>query len=299
MRRTTDGGKHWTPMKPPPITIGLPKDCSLPCADHLRFATPDVGYAFGPGAFLMTTDGGGHWMRQRGGAEALESLDGNVIRVRPVSNGCELGCAYVIETSALGSAVWTPRTHVVFSWSIDLVRSGPYAYVLASPHFSGNSPSTLYRSADDGSTWQITHRPCRSVGGYRALAVSAGPSEQLTMLCTAPVTSSGFVAVSADRGAHLRARVGTPIPNALGGAANLVGDPDDALLAALALDRARHTVYRSVDGGWSWAPVTAISGGVTWVGFESTTVGRIVSDNGRTIWTTQDAGAHWTPFSFG
>jgi hypothetical protein len=39
--------------------------------------------------------------------------------------------------------------------------------------------------------------------------------------------------------------------------------------------------------------VPDISGSVTFAGFESTTVGRVVSDGGRTIWTTRDGGATW------
>ena len=83
----------------------------------------------------------------------------------------------------------------MFSWSIALARGGHDAYVLASPHFSGNAPSTLYRSADDGSTWQIMRQPCRSAGGYRTLAITAGSARRAGLLCTVPGKPAGFVAV--------------------------------------------------------------------------------------------------------
>jgi photosystem II stability/assembly factor-like uncharacterized protein len=37
----------------------------------------------------------------------------------------------------------------------------------------------------------------------------------------------------------------------------------------------------------------------SWVGFESRSLGRLVNNAGRTIWTTRDGGHTWTSFSFG
>ena len=37
----------------------------------------------------------------------------------------------------------------------------------------------------------------------------------------------------------------------------------------------------------------------SWVGFESQTEGRAVTDGGRTIWTTHDGGQTWSPYRFG
>ena len=75
-------------------------------------------------------------------------------------------------------------------------------------------------------------------------------------------------------------------------------DPNDILLASLQGGTAGHALYRSTDGGWSWTSVEEIKGPVSWLGFESKTDGPIVSANGRTIWTTHDAGAQWTAFTF-
>ena len=47
---------------------------------HIRFANQSIGYAYGPDALYMTTDGGTNWVRQAGmGADALETLSGNVV----------------------------------------------------------------------------------------------------------------------------------------------------------------------------------------------------------------------------
>jgi len=79
----------------------------------------------------------------------------------------------------------------------------------------------------------------------------------------------------------------------------LVGDPATVLLAGPASGGGR--VYRSTDGGTTWTPVADLSkaGNLAWAGFESTTVGRVLTDGGRTIWTTHDAGATWTPLTLG
>ena len=49
--------------------------CATRCVQHIRFATDQIGYAFGPHALLMTTDGGLDWTPQSGGADALETLN--------------------------------------------------------------------------------------------------------------------------------------------------------------------------------------------------------------------------------
>ncbi len=38
---------------------------------------------------------------------------------------------------------------------------------------------------------------------------------------------------------------------------------------------------------------------MSFLGFESPSVGRAVTDGGRTIWTTFDGGKTWSPFHFG
>ena len=58
---------------------------------------------------------------------------------------------------------------------------------------------------------------------------------------------------------------------------------------------------RSADGGHTWRPIgdTALrAGNLTVIGFESTQLGRVAIDAGRTILTTRDAGKTWSAFTF-
>lgn len=305
MLRTVDGGAHWTSFKPPPANVPGVANCDKPCVDHIRFANSHTGYAFGADAFYMTTDGGRHWNQQSGGAAALETLDNNVVRVSTTEPGCgPPGCAFQVQTAGIGSSKWSKPYRLGaegMTTGAQLVRSGSDAYVLVTLNPAGGASaetSTLFVSTDDGATWSDRGEPCPQAGGPNgeidSAAIAAGGADRVSVLCVGRMAPNrSFVATSADHGGHFSAL--SPLPGS--GAWLLVGDPATVLLVVP--QDAGPIVYRSVDGGLAWQTIPEQMGGVTWLGFESKTVGRIVSDAGRTIWTTHDAGAHWTPFTFG
>lgn len=310
MLRTTDGGRRWTSMPNPGVNVPGVKGCANPCVDHIRFATAKAGYAYGDGyygsgAFLITTDGGKSWQpQQQADVVALETLDNNVIRVTTTQPGCgPPGCTYQVQTAAIGSTQWT--THALTppaegaTTGAQLVRSGSDAYVLVTMNWAGganNATSVLYRSGDDGASWQRVGEPCPQRSGANgevdSTAIAAGGQGRVSVLCVGRMPGTGsFVAVSTDAGAHFAATPGGVPRSAI---ELLVGDPQTVLLAA-----GGSHVYRSADGGASWQAVAGPTGKVSWIGFESTTVGRLVAANGSTIWTTQDGGEHWTALPLG
>jgi len=306
MLRTVDGGAHWTSMSPPPANVPGVENCAAPCVLHLRFATSSIGYAYGDGpsgAFFMTTNGGKTWTQEQDvSVTALETLDGNVIRVSSVPVGCvPPGCGYAVQTAGIGSSKWTsrslPQDAGGMTTGAQLVRGGHDAYLLVTGHPAGgaqNATSTLFVSTDDGATWSDRGEPCPQAGGPNgevdSVAVAAGGNDRVSVLCVARMSPQPrFVAVSSDAGRHFTRR--SPVSGV--GAGMLAGDPSTVLLVV------GPGLHRSADGGLSWQTLPEQLAAVTWVGFESTTDGRIISDAGRTIWTTHDAGAHWTPFTFG
>lgn len=287
MVRTTDGGKSWHSMPNPPGGV-----------TGIRFATDQIGYAYSASVLEMTTDGGQSWQTESGGAVALETLDNNVIRVQAVPpGGCPPGCVWTISTAPLGSASWTPAPLPGGGYPGDgltLARTGHFAYLLSYGHTAGGAglaTSVMFRSADDGATWSRVGEPCpqsrRSETDSVALAAAPGG---ITALCQLRQAGAGpdFLAKSAD-GVQFAATGGT-VPQF--GADVLAGDPSTVLVAA------GSGAYRSTDGGASWDRIPEIAGDVSFVGFESPTLGRIVTDGGRTIWTTRDGGAHWSAFQF-
>lgn len=293
---TTDGGTSWHSMKQPPGDVAA-TGCGALCFERIRFATDRIGYAFGPTSFAMTKDGGATWQRESGGAEALETLDGNVIRlVAKSSSGCPGPCDVSVETAMIGSSTWSTQQLApggISPIAVQLARSGTDAYVLATRNpasGAGIQTSTLYVSTDDGASWLQRPEPCPQAGfEVDSTALAAGTNGTVIVLCTArPGSSPDFVAVSHDHGSTF-ARAAGSVPTSV----DLVaGDTKTVLVAAGAVAR------RSTNGGASWARIDDLAGTVSFLGFESKTVGRAVTDGGRTIWTTHDAGRTWHAFDF-
>jgi photosystem II stability/assembly factor-like uncharacterized protein len=304
MIRTTDGGRSWSSTPPPPANLPLPV-CTDPCVQHLRFATSRIGYAFGPAALFMTTDGGATWQRQSGGADALETLDGNVIRV-VTSAGCSPpGCHYSVQVAPLGAADWTsvalPGSQPGMSVGVAMARTGRMSFVEVFGHVSGGAQeaqSALFTSTDDGASWTNRGEPCPQVGGeisteVDSTALATADDGSLTLICTGRGDQSPqFTITSTDGGRSFRTgdlqALGAAGISALGAAsaATLIVSSDDT--------------YRSTDGGHTWRRLHANGGSgpglASWIGFESATVGR--ATDGRTIWTTRDAGLTWSAYSF-
>jgi photosystem II stability/assembly factor-like uncharacterized protein len=292
--RTTDG-HTWLGMPGAEFNVPGVGGCADPCVRNIRFANDDLGYAFGPKAFFMTNDGGKSWQQQPGGALQLETLDNNVIRVTSPHSGCPGPCDIAVATAAIGSTEWTPADIAVDSIGAGgalLSRGGSHAYLLITrnPAGGGIGTSILYRSSDDGQSWTKSDEPCTvlDAGEVDSTAIAAGGDDRVTLLCTTrqPPQRSN-VAWSDDGGANFGIKPGE-IPAGVAPTL-LTGDPTTVLVAA------GYGMARSIDGGHSWQRVDGVNGEVGWVGFESPTVGRAVSADGSTIWTTRDAGATWRP----
>jgi hypothetical protein len=302
MVRTVDDGASWHSMRGPQSNAPL-AGCASPCVRSVRFASDQVGYAFGSDSFFMTIDGGRSWQRQAGGAEALETLDGNVIRIVVATAGCSPpGCAYTAHTASIGSSNWratglrasSPGTSV----GVALTRSGSHAYLLVLGHTAGGgsaAESTLYSSADDAASWTTRGEPCPQTGGGTAgrevdsTALSSASDGSVTVLCTPRGGTTSFTSTSTDGGLSFHA--GRAFPS---GSAMRLGAASSSVLLA-----ATDTTNRSADAGRTWQPVAAPNpGAVRWIGFESDQVGRALSQGGGVIFTTRDAGLTWSPFSF-
>ena len=293
---TTDGGRHWTSMPNPPGNVpGIGATCAVPCIEHIRFANPTIGYAYGPDVLYMTTDGGKTWSAQQGGAQALETADGGVIRLVP-SRDCSAGCTLTVQTATIGKSDWVTRRLPGGASTRNtayLARTGSAAYVLVLGDPAGNgssTTSTLFASSDDGLTWQRHGEPCATGAGagFDSVALAAAPGG-VSVLCDARSGSAAIrPAVSQNGG---RSFVGTGA--SVGHSTELAGDPNAVLVAG-----GGATSYSSTDSGRSWQPVPDVTGTAGFVGFESTTTGRILTDGGRTLWTTTDGGTTWSSFRF-
>jgi len=302
LAHTTDNGRSWRSITPPPVNVAVPGldagGCASPCVSSIRFATAGVGYAFGGGghgALLMTTDAGHHWRRQSGDAVALESLDGNVIRV--ADGGCDPpGCRYSVTLSAIGGRSWTSATLPGRSGAavgVQLARTGSHAYLLATGHTAGGAQdarSTLWTSADDGRSWRNRGEPCPQ-GAQEVDSTLLAPAADavVVVLCRNRTGARTFVAISTDGGAHFTAGSRTALGAAPVGALGAAG-ANDVLVSS-------DDTYRTTDGGRHFVRLGANGGSspgsLGWLGFASPTVAHAVSLDRRTLWVTTDGGTSW------
>jgi hypothetical protein len=300
-------GTHWTGRGTTPFNVPGVGDCAAPCVTNIRFATENIGYAFGPDALFMTTDAAATWQRLPGGAAALETLNGNVIRVAAVPAGCgPPGCTYAVETAAIGSASWRPSslsnaTTSGMSTGVQLSRTASVAVLAVFGHPAGGAStatSAVYTSTDNGATWSPRGEPCQGSatdGGQSendTIAVATAPDHSITLLCQRRGDNSQSTMSSTDAGARWGPSQAADLKYASGIAAtsahNLVVVDD-------------HSIWHSSDGGASWRNVFSAGGfpALVVIGFETEATGRILQlpspQGAGAILTTHDAGASWTP----
>ena len=304
--RTTDGGRSWVGIRPPAVGLTGVDDCLTGCISHVRFATPLVGYLFGPTLLYLTTDGGATWQRQTGGAVSLEIGNGTVLRVD--DQGCLPGCGFRVQRAPVGSSAW--RTVLTIPPAMDtgaeVARTGHQAFVLVYGHVAGGASSahsTLFASTDDGATWTNRGEPCPQTGSGEidASALTTAPDGAVAVLCTRRVSFTSFIAVSSDGGASFRAgKTLTDVQGPIGASSAAV-----VFVQGAPGGTANGELVRSADGGGTWQvvaghPAKSETSGPGFLGFETPTTGRWVSRaDPATVWTTTDAGAHWTAHTFG
>jgi photosystem II stability/assembly factor-like uncharacterized protein len=309
--RTRDGGKTWIGIPAPKAWLGQTDSCPSACdqVTGLRFATARIGYAFGPTALYLTTDGGASWQRERSGsAYSLEIVDGSVLRVSGQEPGCAPGCAFSVQRAALGSSDW----HAVAlppggqTAGAQLAASGRTVVLATFGHVAGgaeNATSVLFTSTDGGAGWRKVGEPCPQGSGtggateVDTVAVTVAPDGSITGLCR-PRGSGGaqFTVTSTDGGARF-----TAAPASLGAAIGSVLGAASARILLVSLDQ----LYRSTDGGRHWQRTgDGGPGEAGYIGFESSSVGRVLgidasgATGSTTVWTTTDAGRSWTASTF-
>ena len=303
MARTLDG-QHWYAVPVPPAKVSTNCIDVTGCVSHVRFASPSIGYAFGPTTLFMTVDGGTHWIRQAGGAEALEAADGNVIRVISSGSGCPGPCIRMIETSPVGSAQWTTarfRTPSMTVGGLTFARSGSHAYLLVTANPAGGAQSEtshLFVSADDGQSWSDVGEPCpqlRGGGEVDSTTVNVASDGAVVVGCLQRQSPNrASVAVSADGGHTFHARPSF----STGSITTVAAATDMSLLARSGI------LYESGDGGEQFTAVGQGPHHPTWLGFESSTTGHAVEQPPRgeggpsLLWRTTDAGRTWTSYRF-
>lgn len=288
---TADGGTEWGSIQIPTPLIA--PGCGSECVTNLRFANADVGYAFGPDALYMTTDGGATWGTNQGDTKYLEVADGTALRVA----GGELQIAEV------GSEQWQAAAVPPTAQSVkQLVRSSHDAYALSvsKTAASTGAAQSVIASTDDGKTWADRGDPCQPEPALSPGQLVAGADGSLTVVCqdspvSKTVTPTRSVVTSTDGGKTFSDPVALPAT---------AQDVRFAAASSSVLFYVDKQLHRSTDSGRSWAIVspdpvaTSQSSPIVFLGFETPDTGRLVTGGSSTIWMTTDSGADWNSHVF-
>jgi len=323
LARTTDAGRHWQRLPDPPAAVlGGTVDClaARACVSQVSFASPAIGYLYGP-SLLMTTDGGLTWHARPGlETETLTIAGGQAYRVAYTSGGCPGPCRPSLQEAPVGSASW--RTLIARlvepdrSGSAQIAVSGPDVLVAMYGSLAGPvlAQADVYRSADGGGTWRQADDPCGpsprgpGLGGPGAekdlIGLAAPPGGFVAGLCITRATMGTFVITSTDAGATWRATTARPPGQGLGFIT--AASPATIAIASGATGGSGAYTARllvTTDGGRRWVTVAtdtqdlAADGAPAWAGFETTLAGQWLGDP-HGVWTTADGGLRWTRTAF-
>jgi hypothetical protein len=316
---TSDYGATWYGVSAP--VTGAPDGSSG--VGQLRFLNAHDGWAFGPGLFV-THNGGATWLREQTNGMRVTDLETSGGRAFAIFATCTGGGAdYAADCSSFSlwssaaedngwqrvqlpaATVLGPASAPGQPASASLVLAGAQAGYLLAP--SGE----LLSGPLTGAGWTVVSPPVVRQH-VRCLPGAPGPSGQptgtllaadsgeLVLLCTSATSTSGhtqakLLVESKDGGAHWTAIAALPSP---GIAASLAIQAQDNLVL-LATDAG---IYRSADGGRTWAltqpvPNGAAPGeaGYSYVGMTSTTNGVALPADARLhkVFVTTNGGVSW------
>jgi hypothetical protein len=308
--RTADNGRTWIGIPAPRADLepnGQSGCTGKPCVRGLRFANPNVGYAYGSTALYLTTDGGATWKTAPGQADAIEVANGTAVRISHDTEGCPPGCTYQVSIAPVGTTDWhpvdVPGSPLVGN-GVQLLRTGHHAYAEVYRNPAGgasNAQATLLTSADDGRHWTVRADPCGGTGDQEAdspqLAVADDGS--LTVLCRLRVGgTTSFVVASGDGGVTFGAH--HPAPADATAYAVGAADANTPLLAVATGDTTK--LYRGAGTSWTAAatvPAAApTDGSLGVIGFEDGRTGRFAPGTNALL-STADAGRTWATYTFG
>lgn len=319
LAHTTDSGKSWQPLPDPPAAVqsGAVNCSQVVCVSHLRFANSSIGYLFGPG-LLMTTDGGHTWHAQHGQyVEMLKVSGGKVYRIAYSQGGCPGPCQPMLQESVPGSTTWktliSQLTSPDRSATSQIVSSGSTLIVAlyGSPAGPVIAQAVVYRSINNGVSWQRMNDPCSGLGPGGSgeeedlISLAAAPRGYFAGLCSPHSGFATFVVSSSDYGQSWNiagtlpklqdlTQLATPSPSVIVVSTGATGG-SGALTARLLI---------STDGGQNWTTAATDTQQITqmgvpaWLGFENSQVGRWISGP-HSLWVTTDGGLHWKRTIFG
>ncbi len=270
----------------------------------VAFATPSIGYLYGP-ALFVTTDGGLTWHRQAGLMVQTMAIDGTrALRVSYTGVGCPGPCQSTLQAAPVGSDTWhtlVKPTNLSDVGSQILSSGNDIFLALYGNLAQGAQPATIYRSLDGGNSWSTLADPCVAAAHLYVLTqLAATTSGTLDGLCSSARSNTTLSIVSHSDGSRWDA------PQLIPGGApfGLIAAAGPTTVAVATPDTGGSGPYTaellvSTDSGHHWTTAAKRSYELhlntivpSWLGFETPEVGRWVWGSNE-IWTTSNGGRSW------
>lgn len=291
MARTTDGGAHWSGIRPPKVALAPDGGTTAHAVGGVRFADSRDGWLFG-GALYATHDGAGSWRKLSiGGGTVLQvATDGS--QAYALVGSCSGSCSGLqLYATAVGSDNWRPVSGVAGSGSSGTISLGRAAMVSIGSDIWVRSGSAWTRAASV---------PCNV--GLSGVAAAAD-DDSLHAFCGEGAAGSlyltSYASTDGGRSWHAAGSTGSAL-RLHTGTLSVTAASSDVLAATTGGSGLGGGIAISRDGGtgWATAPLPAGSSGWRYVGAGGGNQLDAISWAG-TLYLSSDAGRSWSAVAIG
>jgi photosystem II stability/assembly factor-like uncharacterized protein len=305
---TTDGAQTWALLGTVNSPIAKVWGSEEPGITEIRFATPKVGWAFGPRLF-HTTDGGRSWasMPIPGGGKQVLDLAANSSGAYAVVSACKWAsgvCSHhplsFWRTTTLTGSSWTRiRLNLPINVAADVAVHGQTVYVVDSQVDVTGGKDKFYASTD-GRHFSARPVPCDKTPDIALIQAVPTSATDVALLCDGnPGFSKAdkFVFRSKDTGktdryAGTMGQYGIQAELAVSPSGNLAVESwsDGSFMYINDTHRTKWSrVIASGDGGAGWNDIVYVTDEEAWVVYAPDDT---FSDLGK-LYVTHDGGHHW------
>ncbi len=307
---TTDGAQTWRLVGPVKAPIAQLGDSTRPGVVEIRFATPDVGWAFEPRLF-RTIDGGHTWSKMTipGGGKQVLALAANSSGAFAIVSTCQWGmglCNHLPltlwHTDSLTGTSWT-RIPLKLPANVigpDVAVFGKTVYVVDPQVDVTGAKDKFYASTDDGLNFAARPVPCDKRPDTALWQVVPTSATHVALLC---VGNPGLG--KSDKLVYRSKTTGKTdtyagIMNKFGYEPQLAASPTGKLAVTSysggsfidindTLGRTWNRVVNKGDGGAGWNDIVYVTGREAWVVYSPIDQ---FEDFGQ-LYVTHDGGHHW------